>query len=149
MSKFSGKFIQHQFNNSEAPEWLLGQIILHCHSDHCADILFTGSKFIHGSKYNNEDGKTDWDIVVYGPDVLRVVSDDPYWEQCGNYSYGASDGRAEPRFHAFRKGELNLIIVKDQIAFERWKIASYAAKHLCVFEKSRRADLFNLIHSLP
>lgn len=149
MSRFSGKFIQYQFNNSDAPEWLLDQIILHCHADHCTDILFTGSKFIHGPKYNKEDGKSDWDIVVYGPDVLRVVSNDSYWEPCGHYSYGESDGSAEPRFHVFRKGDLNLIVVRNQLEFERWKIASYCAKHQCVFNKTLRVELFELIHSLP
>lgn len=142
----NGKFIATQYTNSEAPEWLLDQVARKCYPDYCTDILFTGSKFIHGPDYNKKNGESDWDIVVYGDLILKKIISDKSWVvcgECGEY-YGENS-----KFHAFRKGDLNLIIVKDQIAFERWKIASYAAKHLCVFDKSRRVDLFNLVHSLP
>lgn len=139
----NGKFIATQYTNSEAPEWLLDQVAWKCYPDYCTDILFTGSKFIHGPDYNKKNGESDWDIVVYGDLILKKIVSDDSWVECGKYYYDDS------KFRAFRRAELNLIIVKDRIAFERWKIASYAAKHLCVFDKSRRVDLFNFVHSLP
>ena len=73
MNPFNGKFIQYQFQNTEAPEWLLDRIKDDLPPSECTDILFTGSKFLNGWGYDKANGKSDWDIVAYGPRLVSKI----------------------------------------------------------------------------
>lgn len=91
---------------------------------------------------------TDYDIVCLVESLSSIYDNNPVllsWSMNSNIEvYDIEDAS----FIAFRKGEINLILVDDPVFFKKWKIATDIARHNPVFyEKDIRIAMFAVIFS--
>ncbi len=100
----------------------------------------TGSRYICNPAPTDTDNDTVFLVNGYY-DYTTVLLNDG-WEQCGNYEFAG-------RFNAFRKGEENYIIIEDEKFFERYLMATEAAKALNLLNKEDRIKVFQAVADAP
>lgn len=88
------------------------------------------------------DTDIDYVILVDDKEEIRCILEDKGWKICGKEAYYNPDND----FIAFRKENLNYIIVNDVPTYDRWEAATLLATKRNLLDKADRVALFKNIH---
>ena len=109
-----------------------------------ACVLATGSRVI----CNPAPTDTDEDFALYiseSAEWIMEVADDLGYERDGGEAYDSLLELDDGGFVSFRKGNVNYIVTTSQDLWDRFEIATGAAKALNLVNKEDRIKLFQYI----
>ena len=108
------------------------------------DYAPTGSREICNPSPMDTD--EDWVVLIKHNDAMRefekvLVLDG--WLICGKDYEEAK--RIDSTFKSYRKGEINLILTRNPLIYERYKFATRLCKFLNITDKAQRIGVFTMV----
>lgn len=122
---------------------------------HNGRVLATGSRVICNPPPTDTD--EDWVVQISHPHrriIFKQFLLADGWEECVGEGYdecseldtpAEEETGTEMGFFAFRKGEYNIILIKNHYSFRLWATATALAKGFNLIDKQQRVRLFRTI----